>query len=44
MGKPGIFQSGETIRGDLENMDREEVRYFLEHFLESFSLTLDELN
>ena len=43
-GNQEFSKAEKTIRGDLENMDREEVRYFLEHFLESFSLTLDELN
>ena len=43
-GNQEFSKAEKTIRGDLEKMDREEVRYFLEHFLESFSLTLDELN
>jgi 5'-deoxynucleotidase len=34
----------EAIRKDIEGMDRPEVRYFIEHFVPSFSLTLDELN
>lgn len=39
------FEKAEaSIRRDLEAIDREEVRYFLDHFVESFSLTLDELN
>jgi 5'-deoxynucleotidase len=39
------FEKAEvSIRKDLENIDREEVRYFMEHFVGSFSLTLDELN
>ena len=33
-----------TIEKDIEKIDREEVKYFMEHFAESFSLTLDELN
>lgn len=39
------FEKAEaSIRADIEAIDREEVRYFLAHFIESFSLTLDELN
>lgn len=39
------FEKAEvSIRRDLETIDREEVRYFMNHFVESFSLTLDELN
>jgi len=34
----------ETIRKDIEGIDRPEVKYFIEHFVPSFSLTLDELN
>ncbi|MGI5873266.1 MAG: 5'-deoxynucleotidase [Bacillota bacterium] len=33
-----------SIGRDIEKIDRDEVRYFMEHFVESFSLTLDELN
>lgn len=33
-----------SIRKDIAKIDREEVRYFMTHFVESFSLTLDELN
>ena len=33
-----------TIEKDIEKIDREEVKYFMKHFAESFSLTLDELN
>ena len=33
-----------TLERDIEAMDLEEVGYFLEHFVPSFSLTLDELN
>lgn len=43
-GNQEFSKAEKTIRGDLEKIDREEVRYFLEHFVESFSLTLDELN
>ena len=43
-GNREFSKAEKTIRSDLEKMDREEVQYFLEHFLESFSLTLDELN
>lgn len=39
------FEKAEaTIRKDIEKIDRPEVKYFMEHFAESFSLTLDELN
>lgn len=33
-----------SILRDIDAMDRDEVRYFMTHFAESFSLTLDELN
>lgn len=32
-----------TIRGQVQEIDLPEVRYFLEHFVPSFELTLDEL-
>ena len=39
------FEKAEaSIRKDLEKIDRDEVKYFLAHFVKSFSLTLDELN
>lgn len=39
------FEKAEaTIRKDIEKINREEVLYFMTHFVESFSLTLDELN
>lgn len=39
------FEKAEaTIRRDIEKIERPEVKYFMEHFAESFSLTLDELN
>ena len=33
-----------SIEKDIEKIDRDEVKYFMSHFAESFSLTLDELN
>lgn len=33
-----------SIFRDIDAMDRDEVRYFMSHFADSFSLTLDELN
>lgn len=33
-----------TIEKDIEKIDRDEVKYFMSRFAESFSLTLDELN
>ncbi len=39
------FEKAEAaIKQDLDKIDREEVRYFMDHFVDSFSLTLDELN
>lgn len=35
--------AADTIKKTLEAYDLPEVRYFMDHFLESFSLTLDEL-
>ena len=36
-------KAAEQTRSALEEMDIEEVKYFIEHFLESFKLSLDEL-
>lgn len=33
-----------SIFRDIDAMDRDEVRFFMSHFADSFSLTLDELN
>jgi 5'-deoxynucleotidase len=39
------FEKAEkSVRADIEKIEDPEVRYFIEHFLPSFSLTLDELN
>jgi len=39
------FEKAEaSIRRDIEKIHREEVKYFMSHFAQSFSLTLDELN
>lgn len=41
----GEFQKArQAIRKRLEKIDLPEVKYFMEHFIENFSLTLDELN
>lgn len=37
-------EAEKTIRAALEACELPEVRYFLEHFIASFALTLDELN
>jgi 5'-deoxynucleotidase len=33
-----------TVKSQIDKMDYPEVKYFIEHFVPSFSLTLDELN
>ena len=41
----GEFEkAGNTILSSIHDMKMPEIEYFLEHFIESFSLTLDELN
>ncbi len=41
----GEFQKAQqSILEKIEDIDLPEVRYFMEHFIENFSLTLDELN
>jgi len=39
-----FVQAEKTIKKDLLQLDLPEVKFFLEHFLPSFSLTLDELD
>lgn len=36
--------AAQQIKNDLDSCQREDVRYFAEHFLPAFELTLDELN
>ena len=41
----GEFQKAQqAIMKRIENIDLPEVKYFMDHFVENFSLTLDELN
>jgi len=41
----GEFQKAQqAIMKRIENIDMPEVKYFMDHFIENFSLTLDELN
>lgn len=42
-GNQEFVQAEKTIKKDLEKMDLPEVHYFMEKFVPSFSLTLDEL-
>ncbi len=44
MGNDGFSKAKETIEKDLKNLCLPEVDYFIDTFLSSFSLTLDELN
>lgn len=37
-------KAAEQIKKDLDKCDREDVKYFIEHFLPAYELTLDELN
>jgi 5'-deoxynucleotidase len=43
-GNTEFSKAEKTIHRDLVKMNRPEVEYFMEHFLPSFHLTLDELN
>lgn len=43
-GNREFSKAEKTIKRDIEKMDREDVKYFMEHFADSFALTLDELN
>ena len=44
MGNSEFSKAIETVRKKVENLDLPEADYFVEKFLPSFSLTLDELN
>jgi 5'-deoxynucleotidase len=43
-GNPEFAQAEKSLRAGVEELDLPEVRYFLETFVPSFRLTLDELN
>lgn len=43
-GNREFAEAERTVRRSLEALQQPEVAYFLEHFIDSFSLTLDELN
>ena len=43
-GNPEFAQAEKSLRASVEELDLPEVRYFLETFVPSFRLTLDELN
>jgi len=43
-GNPEFAQAEKALRASVEGLDLPEVRYFLETFVPSFRLTLDELN
>ena len=43
-GNPEFAQAEETLRAAVDRIDLPEVRYFIETFVPSFRLTLDELN
>ncbi len=43
-GNPEFAQAEKTLRAAVERIDLPEVRYFIETFVPSFRLTLDELN
>lgn len=42
-GNHEFLDAADTIRNTLETYELPELRYFMEHFLDSFSLSLDEL-
>ena len=43
-GNPEFAQAEKALRASVESLDLPEVRYFIETFVPSFRLTLDELN
>ncbi len=43
-GNKEFSKAAEAIKNDLAKIEEKEVQYFLKNFVESFSLTLDELN
>jgi 5'-deoxynucleotidase len=43
-GNPEFAQAEKTLQAAVERIDLPEVRYFIETFVPSFRLTLDELN
>jgi len=43
-GNPEFAQAEKALRANVESLDLPEVRYFMETFVPSFRLTLDELN
>ncbi|HYS16555.1 MAG TPA: YfbR-like 5'-deoxynucleotidase, partial [Candidatus Binatia bacterium] len=43
-GNPEFAQAEKSLRANVEGLDLPEVRYFIETFVPSFRLTLDELN
>lgn len=44
MGNSDFNQAYDTIKASIDEMDIEEVKYFVEHFLPSYSRTIDEIN
>ena len=44
MGNSEFSKAIETVRKKVEDLDLPEADYFVEKFIPSFSLTLDELN
>jgi len=43
-GNQEFSKAERTIKAEIDNMDMPEVKYFMDNFVPSFSLTLDELN
>ncbi len=43
-GNKEFAKAAVTIKNELESLPQKEVQYFMENFVDSFSLTLDELN
>ncbi len=43
-GNKEFAKAEKTIKNDLAKMDRADVKYFMANFVDSFALTLDELN
>ena len=43
MGNSDFTSAKKTLRKEIDDFDSQEVNYFMENFVDAFSLTLDEL-
>ena len=44
MGNNDFKEAKDSIKQIIDDMEMEEVEYFMEHFIESYNQTLDEIN